>query len=164
MLCDECYKNPAEIDVTFVTKDGKPVKKHLCKECAAKSGLLSKMAEKKGILELFLEFLKETEIKGDEKLTCPTCNMNWREFRKIGRLGCPTCYIIFNKELEKLIKRLHGTSVYKGKKLQVPPILSELKRMEIIKLKKKLSEAIAEERYEEAAKIRDVLRKYEDKT
>ncbi len=161
MLCEECKKNKAEITITIITGEGKLTEKHLCRECAYKKGLLGEKEKAKNILEIFAEFLKEKVSEEEEKLVCPSCGMRWTDFKKIGRFGCGGCYIAFGERVKGLLKRLHGSDKHTGKIPAIQKDIEVLKELEIKKLRKKLEEAIKNERYEEAARIRDMLRKYE---
>jgi len=161
MLCEECHKKEAEMTITIITTEGKVVEKHLCKECAYRKGFITEKEKFKNILEVFSEFLKEKISAEEEKIVCPSCGMSWAEFKKIGRLGCAGCYIAFGDRLKGLIKKMHDSDKHIGKKPSREKETLVLKEMEIKRLKKKLEEAVKNEKYEEAARIRDMLKKYE---
>ena len=82
---------------------------------------------------------------------CSECGMTYKEFRKIGRLGCSSCYEAFSAQLERLFKRIHGATRHEGKGPQPPDGSGDEWR----KLREALRQAVAEEAYEKAAAIRD---------
>jgi protein arginine kinase activator len=170
MLCEDCHENEAEVLVTEVDAEGSLKEKHLCKACASKKGYL--LDKEKPLLQMFNEFLKEygegEEGEGgeggkkDEEFRCSVCGMSWAEFRSIGRFGCEKCYHEFGDRVEKLISRIQGTSQHVGRKASQDENTVSLE-MEKKRLRQQLAKAIQHEEYEKAAKIRDDLRKYEER-
>jgi protein arginine kinase activator len=165
MLCEDCHENEAEVLITEVDADGNLKERHLCKGCASKKGYL--LDKEKPLLQMFNEFLKEQvegeESKKDEELRCSVCGMSWAEFRSIGRFGCEKCYHEFGDRVEKLISRIQGTTQHVGRKASQDQAMVSLE-MEKKRLRQELATAIQKEEYEKAARIRDDLRKYEERT
>ena len=96
------------------------------------------------------------------KITCPTCHMTLERFAGSGKLGCSDCYGAFRSQLLQILKSVHGNVAHTGK---VPKNANEkikIKR-EIDQLKASLDTAIAEEKYEEAAVLRDKIRTLSEK-
>jgi len=79
--------------------------------------------------------------------------MNRQDFKKTSRLGCPKCYETFEEELTGLLKVIHGSTRHVGK---VPE--GEEVTAEILSLQKALEEAVVAQNFEEAAKLRDLIR------
>jgi protein arginine kinase activator len=75
------------------------------------------------------------------------------EFRAGGRLGCPQDYWVFSKGLMSLLQRYHGATRHVGKVAKRHEGAKER-----LRLRTRLREAIAREAYEEAARLRDLLR------
>lgn len=162
MLCEECHENEADVLITEVDAGGNLAEKHLCKACASKKGYL--LDKQKPLLQMFNEFLKEYgEGKKDEALRCSVCEMSWAEFRRIGRFGCENCYHEFGDRVEKLISRIQGTTQHVGRKASQDQNMVSFE-MEKKRLRQELAKAIQKEEYEKAARIRDDLRKYEERT
>ena len=92
-----------------------------------------------------------------EQVECSECGMTYKEFRKVGRLGCSRCYSAFSAQLERLFKRIHSATRHEGKGPR-SPAGSEDERQ---KLRKALRKAVAEEAYERAAAIRDRIAQLE---
>ena len=94
-------------------------------------------------------------------LKCNKCNMTYEEFLNTGKFGCEECYNAFGYKVDSLLKRIQGTDKYIGRKanhnennrIQENKNLSRLE-----KLQQELKQAIKEERYEDAAKIRDEIK------
>ena len=92
-----------------------------------------------------------------EMCTCEQCGMTYAEFRKGGMLGCANCYKAFKTPLTALLQRVHGNTQHAGR---VPGGVHSGTsiRMNIDRLKQKLQKAVADEEYEQAAKLRDTIR------
>jgi len=162
MLCQVCGKNPAEVHVITVV-NGQKVEQHLCSECAKKQGGITFMFlphfSVAGMLSGLFEPV-EGQGEPDPKERCPGCGRTYRDFVKAGRLGCGTCYIQFEKEIEPVIRRIASNPEHAGK---VPRRRSGplLKLREIDGLRRSLDEAVRREDYEEAARLRDEIRDLE---
>ena len=156
MKCQYC-SNPATVHLTdIVNKHKKEL--HLCQECAEKHQLIN---QKELNLPAILQTLIGQHVGqlSDElaRLTCPACGIKYMEFRAEGRLGCPHDYDVFRVGLEPLLQRIHRAGKHVGK---VPRhgrrTLTE--QAELIDLRKQLRTAVEAEDYEEAARVRDLLR------
>lgn len=121
-------------------------------------------------------------------LQCDNCNMTYNEFVDSGKLGCSHCYDIFANVLDPVLKNIHGSNTHVGRRSRLTASdkedvaedvkkacsktnkenskkekdetkKSENKLNKIEKLNADLKLAIKEERYEDAAKIRDEIKK-----
>jgi protein arginine kinase activator len=88
---------------------------------------------------------------------CDVCGYQYQQLQEKGRLGCPGCYRAFREHLLPMLRRYHGGVHHLGK---VPRSLGPRTalRREISQMKLLLEQAVAQESYEEAAKIRDEIR------
>ena len=86
--------------------------------------------------------------------------MTRSDFRKSGRLGCPYCYEHFKDGLGQLLRAVQRNEQHVGK-IPSRESVRVQKSTEIAALKQALDEAIGEERFEEAAKIRDRIKECE---
>jgi protein arginine kinase activator len=94
------------------------------------------------------------ELVGElAEMSCPDCGIKFMEFRAGGRLGCPQDYWVFAKGLMPLLLRYHGTTRHIGKMAR-----RREGAMDRLRLRTLLRDAIAHEQYEEAARLRDLLR------
>ncbi len=157
MKCELCKATEATIHLTQVV-DGAVKKVHFCEACAAKSGF--DVHGPMSITDILLGLgdaavPQEPELRARER-ACPRCHLRRTDFKKSGRLGCPACYEAFADELMPVIKAMHRNEQHRGK---VPEREQERFRttQEMENLEAELQAAIEEERFEEAARIRDVL-------
>ena len=157
MKCQSC-SNPATVHITTIEKGGHKKVVHLCQVCAEQQQLVNQQ-------ELNLPAILQTLIGqhvgplSDElaRLTCPECGIKFMEFRQQGRLGCPHDYAVFRAGLEPLLERIHRSVRHVGKAPRRGPAgLAE--HTELVELRRRLREAVESEAYEEAARIRDLLR------
>ncbi len=95
-----------------------------------------------------------------DKEPCPQCGCTLMGIIKSERLGCPACYIHFQRELQGIILTVQDGGIKHVGKVpkQWQKMQEELHTVE--KLEKKLAEAIKAEDYEQAAQIRDLLKDY----
>lgn len=163
MMCEDCGARPAKFHLMTII-NGDRVERNLCPACMAKHqkqipGMdFSNLA---GILNSILEN-KDTEKKEKEDtefahFTCEQCGMTYVEFQKCGMLGCANCYKAFRTPMSALLQRVHGNTQHAGR-IPGGAHSGTSIRMNIDRLKEKLQRAIADEEYEQAAKIRDSIR------
>jgi protein arginine kinase activator len=134
---------------------------HLCQSCAEQKQLIKKQELN---FPAILQNLIGQHIGQltDElaRLTCPACGIKYMEFRAEGRLGCPHDYEVFRIGLEPLLQRLHRSVRHKGKAPRHGRSIAAAPA-ELIELRSRLRQAVESEEYEEAARLRDVIRKKE---
>lgn len=157
MKCKLCGK-PATVHLTDLVK-GHKRETHLCKDCAEQQQLVKHTGFN---LPAFLQTLIGQHVgpQTDElsRLKCPSCGIKYMEFRAQGRLGCPHDYQVFRTALEPLLLRIHRAAQHVGKAPQHRGGGSGKRLAESVALHQRLQEAVDNERYEEAARIRDLLR------
>jgi protein arginine kinase activator len=153
MKCEACQKEEATVHLTQVI-NGEVRKMHLCEECAAEKGV--DIQNPASIADVLLGLGQPQGERPASRAACPNCHLRPADFKKSGRLGCPACFEAFREELEPLLKSMHRTDQHFGK---VPRGQSDrIKRSaESAMLQRRLEEAIAAERFEEAAELRDRL-------
>lgn len=163
-VCDLCGKAVAVVHFTQVVS-GESKTTHLCEQCAAEKGLETQVSLKNLHVADFLAKMGGDEPLSQgipqEELTCPFCGLSTRDFKDVGRLGCPQCYSTFETYLRGLLRRIHGGTQHVGKVYLPPdPSISE-KEQRLETLRKKLERAIATEDFERAAELRDRIRTLE---
>jgi protein arginine kinase activator len=162
MFCDICNKNSATVHLTEII-DEQMNELHLCEGCARhKSAAMEQQFGLSDLLAGMADFEKPSS-KEEELVTvkCPSCGLTYADFKKIGRLGCGECFNIFRKYLAPLLKRIHGSNQHIGKnpaKTKVPLKLCKNKAG-LQELKNQLQKAIQQEAFEEAARLRDQIKK-----
>ncbi len=160
MVCDVCGKHQATVHLTEIIDD-QMNELHLCEECAKQKSV--QMESQFGLSDLLAglaEFEKPTVEKETPVAACPTCKLSYADFKKIGRLGCGDCYAAFKRYLGPLLKRIHGSGQHTGK---MPITVTKVvkKTFDAQQLRQRLHQAIEDEAFEEAARIRDQIRDLE---
>ncbi len=162
MKCEFC---DSEANVFFTQiVDGKSKKMNMCESCADEQGITSledfKLAD-------FLISDETPKMVGDSNADatvnlseCSECGFTLEDLRKIGRLGCSSCYSQFTSDIQRMLKNMHRGVEHKGK---VPTGMIDAMnlRKKISNLKAALNKAVKSENYEKAATLRDELVKME---
>jgi protein arginine kinase activator len=165
MKCQQCEK-PVTFHITEIT-DQEPLAIHLCEECAKDYLAKDPKEEEQPPLSLagaLAQQMKVHQTADDlaklDQSTCPICGITFYEFRKIGRLGCPHDYVVFQEEMEPLIVNIHGAVEHTGKAPKRSGLSSEM-QTELIRLRREMATAIEKEDYEMASELRDQIRQIE---
>jgi len=156
MKCQRC-PNPATFHITELVKEVVH-EFHFCEECAQQY-LAAANSQGGDGGEVVTEDSTE-EATNLEPVACPNCGITFAEFRKLGRLGCPHDYSVFQKELHELLENIHGETQHVGKVPKHTPDDSR-RQFELIKLRSELKAAISDEQYELAARLRDQIQSLE---
>jgi protein arginine kinase activator len=165
MVCDVCGKNPATVHLTEII-DEQMNELHLCEECARKKS--SQMEQQFGLSDLLAGLANfDKTPQGEEKeiaSKCSGCGLSYKDFKKVGRLGCGECYTSFKKYLAPLLKRIHGANFHYGKcPVKTDAKAGGKKTDELQELRCRLQKAIESEAYEDAARLRDQIRELQEK-
>jgi len=159
MLCDECGKREATFHYTEII-NGVTTELHLCELCAKKRGFTLPAAF--SLADLLGGLVEPEQISSLEtELICKNCGFTYSNFKNIGFLGCSQCYSSFHKMLEPLLKKIHGASKHVGKFPGRRKKEKREKSSELQLLREKLKDAVAREKFEEAAKLRDKIKEIE---
>ena len=159
MKCQACNQ-PATVHLTDIV-NGHKREVHLCQACAEKKQILKHQ-------ELNLSAILQTVI-GQHigplteelgRLTCPSCGIKYMEFKAEGRLGCPQDYQVFHDALLPLLQRIHRGLRHVGK-IPAHAVRNAALQAELMELRQQQRKAIEAEAYEEAARLRDVIRQKE---
>lgn len=177
MFCDRCKKNLATIHLTEIIKDDRS-EAHLCEGCARDMGLNTKLSNFSLSVSDMLSFLDVNELNasdiniGDSGRICRACGNTFIDFKKSGRVGCQECYAWLSDSMTPVIASYHGERTHVGK---IPRSGSAgsgpgnddfsqpagIDAMEGARgkdnLKERLERAVLEERYEDAARLRDMI-------
>lgn len=186
MLCDNCGKREANVRYSE-NINGKKKELRLCEECSKKLGIthmdLNMPIDFSSFFGEFMEDFGTPEIMSMplfneiKEVKCNNCGFTFEDIANTGKLGCGNCYEVFEERLDPIIKRIQGANHHVGRigkiidnkieqKMKEKSNLKESKEEKqqenkTEKLQKELKQAIQEERYEEAAKIRDEIKKIE---
>lgn len=158
MLCQNCGEREARISITQIVNN-KKTELHLCHQCAQQGGHADSVYALQKMLTNMVDWSSESAAKGK---TCPECGLTETELRQTGRFGCEQCYQTWAPLVNTILGRVQGRTAHTGK---VPRSAGERVRVqrELGDLKQKLDSAVREERFEEAAQIRDRIRLLQQK-
>ena len=185
MNCQNCGENEANIRYTQII-NGVKKQMNLCEKCSQELGIekinLNMPINFSSFLGDMLDIYEENipNIIKPETLTCAQCNMTYEEFLETAKFGCENCYETFKTRLDPLLKNIHGTNRHIGrignfrdgaKNFQVVDNSEQEKKNntniekeknkeeKIEKLQERLKKEIQEERYEDAARTRDEIKR-----
>lgn len=187
MDCQCCNKKPARIRICDVEENAIEEQMNVCADCFA---LIKRyMFDITKPLMTTADVIKEVQAllgAGDKSLamaekpgqiapftrttdsvpTCPECGMTLSEFRARGRFGCPKDYEVFAEHLDPLFERIHDVQPAKHEgrlpERSETAVAERTRQQRLDDLKKRLDAAVAEENYEQAAKLRDEIAALEE--
>ncbi len=191
MLCQNCNEREANVKYTQIVNGAKK-QMNLCDECAKNLGIdvtsfsmpIDFSNFLGGIGDIFEDDLETfmPTFSLPQTLKCDKCNMTYEEFLQTGKFGCEECYNTFHTKIDNLLKNIHGVNRHIGrngrllgkqeevtqkeKKTETKNVTNKRKESEQQKLETlqaRLKQEIKEERYEDAAKTRDAIKKLENK-
>jgi len=149
--CQICGK-PATVHLTQITGN-KIHKIDLCEDCAKEKGITDPDGFSGPELAAGVSAARHAS---SESVVCEVCGFTSKDFKKLGHFGCPSCYEQFAPIITPMLRSMHRDTEHNGK---VPERslarLSLLKRIEA--LEEQIEDAIKDERFEDAARIRDEL-------
>ena len=163
MLCTNCNSREASFHYKQIL-GGKKTEQHLCSVFAHELAYLGQRESEFDIGSLLNEFISMPVSHNSSKsiVSCPGCNTTYDEFRRSGLLGCDKCYETFGSIIESTLSRIQPSTVHKGS-LSGEEGAKIRKENEISTLKDELKKAIIDERYEDAAILRDKIKRMEEK-
>lgn len=166
MKCDRCHEKPAVFRITQ-TVNGQVDELHLCQDCSAK---MQAEYAKHSWGKLFQDNVFGGWLGGTggipsfgegheelEESRCQSCGTSYEDFRRTGLFGCPACYRSFNDKLDKMFLRVQGGSRHTGR-LNTATSLEASVSEHLKQLRENQRQAVANEDYELAARLRDELR------
>lgn len=152
MRCEICKKNEATVSINHLA-EGQVAKMNICEHCAAQKGLNLQMA-----VPLLTDLIlgiggKKDAGREPAEQSCPVCHMKRSDFRKTSLLGCASCYDAFSEEVAAYLESMQKGSSHRGK---VP--VNQRVAAEIAELQRSLQEAVRDQDFEKAARLRDQMR------
>ena len=152
MLCQHCNKNEANMHMKRII-NGRAAEVHLCSDCARSLGYGEACS---GFGLGFSDFLSDFLLKGENSSNgsrCPFCNKSFEDIAKDGKMGCAECYSAFYDKLLPSLQRIHGKVTHMGKR----PNGNNNNENKLEMLKELLENAVREQDFESAVKIRDEI-------
>ena len=163
MLCQSCGQRQATVQLTRNVK-GQEFDQYLCDRCAAMTGQTPDpgWGSPFGSIHPGPSPFGYPAHPGSPRrepagLVCPSCGETERQLKETGLLGCEQCYDTFAAVLDPVFRRVQGHTRH----IEAPG--ESHKSDELAELRQRLDAAIREEAYEEAAGIRDEIRKHQQK-
>jgi protein arginine kinase activator len=158
--CGHCNK-PATIHLTQIINN-KIHKVDLCEDCPHKQGVTD--PEGFSLADFLLKPPAALATSSAEvTVRCEHCGFTPADFKKTGRFGCPQCYESFKGMLKPMLTNMHRDTRHIGK-VPEKALARQLRRRALASLQRDLKVAIAEENYEEAARLRDAIQAEEEST
>lgn len=166
MNCDFCG-NPAKVFFTQLV-DGQMKKICMCEPCAEERGVTNPTGFSltdllHGGVAVSAETAPQAPRVQASGKACPNCGFTLEELHKVRRFGCSECYGAFADEVAQIVRGMHKGSSHIGK---VPEglVAMQVLRQRMDELQTRLGQAVTSEQYEEAAGLRDEIRKLAEKT
>lgn len=157
MLCENCGINNATTHIHSIV-NGVVHEKYLCTKCALKDSNDTSNDFTKILSSMFDDTMSAT---GKIKVArCACCGSTFNDIAKNGKCGCSECYSTFYEQLLPYFKRVHGSTKHIGKMPECA-VINQNKTQTIDELREKIKQFVAEEKYEEAAVIRDKIKSME---
>ncbi len=162
MLCELCGKHQATTYSKTII-NGEYTEMYLCSECAKAKGIgiNSVFSQTATDFSSFLGSFFGGGLPSRTSATrCKSCGSAFTDIARSGKVGCAECYSNFYEELLPSIQKIHGNIQHRGK---VPTGASaEVKRKrDIEKTRRELEQAVKEENFELAVKLRDKIKEME---
>ena len=161
MLCSNCNSKEANFHYKYI-KNGNANQIHLCRECAESLGYIKEHEPIFGATNFLgdLFSLPHFVHTPKETLLCPECGTSFDKIRRSGFVGCDKCYETFSAPIDSILSKIQPSTVHKGKLNGAEGKIIE--RDNTLKnLKEELKRAILDEKYEDAAVIRDKIKAFE---
>jgi protein arginine kinase activator len=149
MKCDVC-DHEATVFLTQII-NGQMTTVNLCDACSKAKGVTDETGF--GLAEAFLS---QAAPHHEMETECPACGFTAAQLKKIGRMGCPECYSAFREGLENLLKAMHKGTRHVGKTPRRAVSEGQI-RGSMGQLKDELAQAVRDERYEDAARLKDQI-------
>ena len=182
MKCQNCGRKEANVRYTQII-NGVKKEMNLCEDCARELGIGKEFDFNMSMnlpsflggffddynMDSFIPTIGSIRQEG-----CNTCSTTYNEFANTGLFGCMDCYDVFSDRLDPILNNIQGSNRHVGRKAKrldktivknMEAKQKELKKEKSNKkddtksLEEQLKLAIKEERYEDAAKIRDEIKK-----
>lgn len=168
MKCTHCNEREANTHIKRII-NGKREEMHLCSECAKELGVMNDFNFEPFSMDSFFGNLLGAGAASLKSLAgidrCTYCGSSFNDVVNSGQVGCAHCYDKFEDMLSPSIEKLHGRAKHIGKSVtyteEAEPAQAEQPAeapSEIDSLKAELKKAVQEQRFEDAAVLRDKIK------
>lgn len=152
MQCEICNENDAVVHFKHVM-DGEVRELNICEACAVKNGLSIQPPDL--ISDFLMGKTGKASLESASRLPtrrCAGCGMQEADFNKLSRLGCCQCYETFSRDIEQIIDATQKGGKHVGR---MPSGICG--REHKVELRSMMEQAVAEQDFEEAARLRDII-------
>ncbi len=154
MKCSNCGKNNATISYQQ-NINGEVMNLQLCESCAHKLGIFNSLDDVFSPMILDFDYVLPEEIK------CKKCGYTLSKYKSTGMFGCDECYNTFKKDIDSMLLRIQGKNRHVKEKELPKETTKETDKL--TKLREELKGLIEQEKFEDAAVVRDKIKKLENK-
>jgi protein arginine kinase activator len=170
--CQLCPSPEATVHLTEIAADGTRQELHVCRACMTRLKLRPEV-DAPDLAEIRLRAEPASDAPADPPLLCDACGLSLASYVDTNLFGCPQCYESFDTAIMALLERYHGADAHQGRRPisegapaapapEAPPrrprTRSPAARRAAIEAR--LRAAVAEERFEDAARLRDELKAF----
>jgi len=160
--CHNCEREIERVVTITQINGSQKTTVSLCKECASAMGFHNPLNQMPFPLAKILHSIIQQTLPPSQNETvttaaCPNCGLTFAQFSQQGRFGCGVCYNTFRPKLETIMRRIHGSSMHRGK-LPHPHDDTLVGVRERERLEIEYRRAVDGEEFERAADLRDRLR------
>ncbi len=154
MTCVACGQRTAQLKVAK-TVGQLHEELWLCDECARQLGI-ERPRSAYTATEILSGLFEGVDDRATTELSCPSCGITAHDLRLHGRVGCEQCYAVFVSLMRELMAEPNDSPHHRGR---YPRHLQPIKRILVDRavIRRRLDEALGDEDYEEAARLRDIL-------
>ncbi len=173
MKCTHCHEHEANTHIKRII-NGKKEELHLCPACAEELGVMREFQFEPFTADSFFGNLLGAGAAALNSLAgidrCTYCGSSFDDVMNSGKVGCAHCYDKFEDLLAPSIEKLHGRAHHVGKNVtytEAPEEPAEeaaeaqTSADDVASLKAQLKKAVQEQRFEDAAVLRDKIKEQE---
>ncbi len=164
MKCQHCNNREANTHIRRII-NGKKEEMYLCEECAKELGVMNDFDFEPFSFDGLFSNLLGAGTRAFNSLvgidSCSSCGTTVSDIINSGRVGCADCYDKFEDRLMPSIEKLHGKTKHIGKNVTYTTTTNsddEVPKNSIETLKEELKKAVQEQRFEDAAVLRDKIK------
>lgn len=162
MICPKCNQRLATVRYAEVV-DGVVTERYLCPECLARMQQdavpgFEIAATAPASARPSAQDVAETAVR--RQRPCPGCATLLSTILETGRVGCARCYEVFSEEINDRLESLHHGLQHRGKTARVDDTKAQI-RADLQTKRGLLRSVLRAEKYEEAARLRDEIKKLE---
>jgi len=170
MLCQRCGLNEATVHLNDLIDSNTQI--HLCEKCAIDLSSRSNYHFFSNKLQKMIPIEYESEFSFENSgKRCKTCGNTFVNYKKTGKLSCSDCYEDHKDLIDQVMITVFGKKKYIGKHPKYNLLNKASEYLDNLKpknteninnFKKQLKKAVLEERYEDAAFLRDKINSFQN--